>query len=172
MKKIISITLMLIIALTLNAQINTNIWGLAIGKSTKRQVISVLQKKGYKYEITKKGTNVQEFSIFPRNGIDFAGSQWEYVLLSLYKNTLYGISFQNYKYTSAIDIYKTFNLIKYRLDQKYSSYFTNSEDYNLNYIDGETWINLSIYGEDKYLGLEYFNLKIFSIVFNEETNEL
>ena len=177
MRHILSLALMLVTALTINAQINTHIWGLTIGKSTKQQVKNVLLQKGYRYEKVNNKTNVQAYCISPKDGIYFGGSNWEYVFFNFYKNILYCIGFQNEKYNSAVDIYSTFDLLKNRLNQKYSSYITNSDYYEIDYNDGETWIWLSIYDDDssydnKFISLEYTNYKIFKIIYNEENDEL
>ena len=47
MKKIISLSLMLLIALSINAKINTNVWDLSLGNSNKQQVTDVIKKKCY-----------------------------------------------------------------------------------------------------------------------------
>ena len=85
MKKIISLALMLLMALSINAKINTNVWDLSLGVSSKDQVVNVIQKKGY--ECLALNNNV--LGIEPQSGLDYAGMHWSAMTFGFYNNTLY-----------------------------------------------------------------------------------
>lgn len=158
---------MLFIALSVNAQINTNIWGLNVGKSTKKQVTNVLKKKGYKYEVVNDDTpRTSLFIITSSKGVNFNGVSWNTVSLEFYDNTLFGIAFLNNKqpYSSKFDA------LRKNYDNKYRSYKENATtDYEVSYSDGKTLIHLGM--NDKTLFLGYTNLHIFKKVVEYEDQD-
>ena len=172
MKKIISLTLMLIIGLTLNAQINTNIWGLTLGKSTKQQVKSVLKKKGYQCVVTPQGN----YSI-NLNNTKFGGGYWSYAEFSFHKNILYNIGFLNDANRSVIDVDNMYEKVKQNLMIKYGEYYYSGYEgatpQSIAFFDKKTWIFLDLENSYPYrLVITYLNNKIGTIINDSELDEL
>ena len=155
MKKIISITLVLITALTLNAQINTNIWGLIVGKSTKQQVKNVIRQKGFT-KIYEEGYDY--ISIEPRNGISFGGVTWDNLGLFFHKNTLCQIVF-DYNQNSKSEVY---SLMKIKLEGKYSIYKLSETSQKIYFEDNNSNILLTM-EFDHILRLFYTNNRLFNL---------
>lgn len=164
MKKILSITLVLITALTINAQINTNIWGLIVGKSTKQQVKKLLSQKGFTkiYEVGN-----EYMSIEPRNGISFGGVTWDNLGFFFYKNILCQIVFE-YNQNSKSEVY---SLMKIKLEGKYSIYKVSETSQKIYFEDNNSNILLTT-EFDHILRLFYTNDQLFNLKEQEENDEL
>lgn len=163
MKKIISLTLMIITALAINAQINTRILGVTLGQSTKQQVRSAMKQKGYRcIEFADGGLGIQ-----PRNGLYFGGQLWEVVFFWFYNNKLSTIGFEFKGYNS--DEY--FELLKEKLYNKYSKYYTQEMEETIFFEDNKSRIILDV--EDGYiLRLDYSNKRLSALKEQSQENEL
>ena len=174
MKRVISLTLMLVAALTIYAQINTNIWGLTVGKSTKQQVKNVLRNKGYSVEVLYDGT----IAIAPKSGVYFGGQLWERTYFAFYKNTLSQVAFQTDNESSFNNVYSVFYVLSNKLKEKYGRYYKFSEEDKYFYFDdGNNTVSISIYNSDVsssiiYVSLSYYNNILDSKRTQSETDEL
>lgn len=167
MKKFLTITLLLITALSINAQINTNIFGVVLGKSSPEEVKKVLTQKGYRYQET---TTYHFIGIHPIEGVNFSGEKWEEVFFYFYSNKLYEIIFAKHPngYTSQ-DI--SFSMLKEKLRKKYRSFFDIENNEAVLYQDKKNRIMLSIDG-NKIIRLGYTNSYLYKLKEQAESDEL
>ena len=157
------------------AQINSSIWGLSIGSSTKQQVRSVINQKGFSIETEPDGA----YCIKYPKGVKFGGEWWTYISFTFVNGLLCEVWFQNNEVESISDIAANYNRIKKTLDEKYSKYksFSGKKDDGSVYSDywDETTtlsINLHIYNGVKYISLVYQNDKLNSLRQKNDKNEL
>ncbi len=171
MKKILTITLLLITVLSINAQITRDILGLTLGKSSQQQVVKIMKDKGYYVEYIDDG-----IAVATDNGFIFGGITWQGLSIGFYKNILYMICLVKSNDTSSrlSDVYSTFELLKAKLNNKYLSYKNIDDEYHVTYNDPMTHISLSINESpnDMFLVLTYTDVNIFVTKLFEENDEL
>lgn len=152
MKKIISLALMLLIALSINAKINTKIWDLSLGENSKQQVAEVIKKKGYESLVV--GENI--LGIEPKSGLDYAGTHWSAMTFSFYNNKLYKIEFYKYDEKNYSEVLYILETLKDKLEEKYDDYYLFSDEESVVFDDGTSTICLTLFGR-KRIGLVYIN---------------
>ncbi len=147
MKKLLTITLFLLLVLPTNAQINRNIWGFTLGKTTKTQVINFLNSKGYKYETSRgflyEASNyIDIIELNTTNYISFGGAFWNKVEIYIIDDILYDMRFIRNN-ENQFDAHKSFESLKYKLNQKYAAY---KQDLGISatYDDNKTCIYIAI----------------------------
>jgi hypothetical protein len=158
---------MLIIALSINAKINTKFWDLSLGESSKEQVANVLQKKGY--ECLALNENV--LGIEPQSGLDYGGTHWSAVVFSFYNNTLCEIKFFKYDvkdYSSMLYVLET---LKDKLEEKYDDYYLFSDEESVVFDDGTTTLCVTLFNR-KQIGLVYLNNSLNKLKKQAEDAEL
>lgn len=155
MRRLLSIIVfVLTVSISSFAQIQTSIYGLTLGKTTKKAAISIMQRKGYNMEYNR-GPYVCY------KPISFGGVTWSGVEISFMENKVSSITFQIImgdvsKLTSFYDNIRT------KLD-KYSRYKTGSESGDFwhgrseDYSDGVVSIHLrqTYASSDLYLTYTY-----------------
>ena len=166
MKKIISLSLMLLIALSINAKINTNVWNLSLGNSNKQQVTDVIKKKGFE-PLALSETVV---GIEPKSGLDYGGMHWSAMTFGFYNNTLYEIKFFKYdeNYSEVLYILET---LKEKLEEKYEDYYLFSDEESLVFDDGTSTLCLTLFNR-KQIGLVYLNNALDKLKKQAEDAEL
>ena len=105
-------------SLRCTAQINSSIWGLSIGSSTKQQVKSVINQKGFSIETEPDGA----YCIKYPKGVKSGGEWWTYISFTFVNGLLCEVWFQNNEVESISDISANYNRIKRSLDEKYIKY--------------------------------------------------
>ena len=177
MRQYILLFILMLASLRCTAQINSSIWGLSIGSSTKQQVRSVINQKGFSIETEPDGA----YCIKYPKGVKFGGEWWTYISFTFVNGLLCEVWFQNNEVESISisDIAANYNRIKKTLDEKYSKYksFSGKKDDGSVYSDywDETTtlsINLHIYNGVKYISLVYQNDKLNSLRQKNDKNEL
>lgn len=167
MKKVISLTLMLVIALSLNAKINTNVWDLSLGKSNKQQVTDVIKKKGY--ETLALSETV--LGIEPQGGFDYGGMHWSALTFGFYNNTLYEIKFFKYDEKNYSEVLYILETLKEKLEEKYEDYYLFSDEESLVFDDGTSTLCLTLFNR-KQIGLVYLNNALDKLKKQAEDAEL
>ena len=156
---------MLITAFALTAQINTSIWGVTLGKSTKEHVKRVIKKKGYK----NYDGHDNCFVVLPSSGLDYAGTHWAGVSFDFYNNTLFRIMFINMD--ESYSVYeRDFGNLSSMLDKKYHKYYDFSTDRSIYFDDGKTLVSLML--RDGGLALFYTNNRLNALKEKAEDDEL
>lgn len=157
MKKVLLITLMFVLSLNGFSQINRTIWGCTLGISTKQQVRTVLESRGYNVLIEPDGSLAVK-----TNNFNFGGSFWTYVSFCFVNNLLSQVWFQNNENQSIVKINDTYEKVKLSLDKKYRIYYFKLSDMdgyvdNSNYTDKRTTIHLGLftYNNIRYVHLSY-----------------
>ena len=170
MKKYLSIiVLLLLITMPVKAQINTNSLGLELGKSTMKDVKTILNKKGYKYKYIN---NYYEdnvcFALEISNRIKHEGIKWLEVTFVFCKKTkkLCELKyFQDERSLNNVDIFSLYKQFKERFNNRYKELNIHQSDNgsgeNVSYDDGITSIfldvfeNHSMHHPNSYLTLDY-----------------
>ena len=170
MKKIVSLALLLVTVISINAQINTNIWGVTVGKSTKQHVEAILKKNGFT-KLQHLEDNVIVITDYSGSGtIRFGGIPWQSMHFCFYKNILYMINF--FKYKAYYDGY-SYEYIKTQISEpllkKYSKYCVENQDNILLFHDGINSVSFREDNED--ISLNYYNYSIWEKKRQEEYNE-
>ena len=167
MKKVISLTLMLVIALSLNAKINTNVWDLSLGKSNKQQVTDVIKKKGYE----PLALSETVLGIEPQGGLDYGGTHWSAMTFGFYNNTLYEIKFFKYDEKNYSEVLYILETLKEKLEEKYEDYYLFSDEESLVFDDGTSTLCLTLFNR-KQIGLVYLNNALDKLKKQAEDAEL
>lgn len=126
MKKISSLLLLLLFSLSVQAQIQRNIWGLQLGRSTKAEVKSFLASNHLEYEENFSGYNA--IGITDIRELSFGGFSWRTNFI-FYNNILFHIQMirtplgfsMTTGETYEIDTKSIFNDLKRKLNNKYGS---------------------------------------------------
>ena len=174
MRKIFLALLLSLTSLFCSAQITRNIWGLELGKSTKQQVLNVLKLKGFNPTTDDATSTISVKS----DNFKYGGGFWTYASFEFYNGRLYEVWFQNNEYEIPIAIFEQFNLIRDRLDKKYSQYrHTETEENSENqrdYFDGKTrfWLNRRYYNSVGYISITYSDDKLLNQKLESEKDEL
>ena len=137
MKKLILLTIALVVAVAANAQIQRTFFGLTLGQSTKQQVRTTLAKKGYKCH-TMQGDDA--LFIQP-SSLQFGGLSWDMALFRFYKGKLLSVSFSIADNFSGIAS-ETYKVLKAKIDQKYSDFYFSKNEIATYYLDEKTVIIL------------------------------
>lgn len=170
MKKYLSLIVLLIFAsMHINAQINTNTLGLELGKSTMKDVKTILNKKGYKYKYIKNycEDNVC-FALEVTNRIKHEGIKWLEVTFVFNKKTkkLCEILYlQDERSLNNVDIFSLYEQFKEKFNNRYKDLniqqYDNGSGGSVSYDDGITSIfldafeNHSMHHPNSYLTLDY-----------------
>lgn len=119
MKKAVLFSLLfLLVQQYANAQITNTVWGLTTCKSSKQDVERVLRDKGYYYsEETKEDRTISISIDCKRNKCSFASEEWTDVSFYIYENTLYYITFWNFRCKNG---YAVLDRLEDKLDKKYN----------------------------------------------------
>lgn len=168
MRKKITLLLIFFTAMALNAQINTNIFGVVLGKSSPQDVKIALNQRGYKYQ----ETNTYHFiGIHPIEGANFSGVKWEEVFFYFHSNKLYQIIFVKHPngYSSQE---VTFSLLKDKLRKKYKSLFDAENNEAVLYRDKKNDIMLSIDDNTNIIRLCYTNSYLYRLKKQSEIDDL
>ena len=167
MKKIISLSLMLLMALSINAKINTNVWDLSLGNSNKQQVTDVIKKKGFE-PLALSETVV---GIEPKSGLDYGGMHWSAMTFGFYNNTSYEIKFFKYDEKNYSEVLYILETLKEKLEKKYEDYYLFSDEESLVFDDGTSTICLTLFNR-KQIGLVYLNNSLDKLKKQAEDAEL
>ncbi len=143
---------MLLIALSINAKINTNVWNLLLGNSNKQQVTDVIKKKGFE-PLALSETVV---GIEPKSGLDYGGMHWSAMTFGFYNNTLYEIKFFKYDEKNYSEVLYILETLKEKLEEKYEDYYLFSDEESLVFDDGTSTLCLTLFNR-KQIGLVYLN---------------
>lgn len=171
MKKYLSIfVLLLLITIPVKAQINTNTLGLELGKSTMKDVKSILNKKGYKYKyINNYCEDNVCLALEVSNRIKHEGIKWLEVTFVFNKKTkkLCEIHYlQDEKsLKNNMDILSLYEQFKEIFNDRYKELniqqYDNGSGGSVSYDDGITSIfldafeNHSMHHPNSYLTLDY-----------------
>ena len=167
MKKIISLALMLLIALSINAKINTKIWDLSLGENSKQQVAEVIKKKGYESLVVSENI----LGIEPKSGLDYGGMHWSAMTFGFYNNTLYEIKFFKYDEKNYSEVLYILETLKEKLEEKYEDYYLFSDEESLVFDDGTSTLCLTLFNR-KQIGLVYLNNALDKLKKQAEDAEL
>lgn len=171
MKKYLSLIVLLIFAsMHINAQINTNMLGLELGKSTVKDVKTILKKKGYKYKYFYNYCNDNVYcAIEVSNRIKHEGIKWLEVTFLFNKKTkkLCEIKYlqDERSLKNNMDIFSLYEQFKEKFNNRYKDLNIQQSDNgsgeNVTYDDGITSIFLDAYENhsmrhpNSYLTLDY-----------------
>lgn len=155
MKKYLSIiVLLLLITVPVKAQINTNTLGLELGKSTVKDVKTILNKKGYKYKYIKNycEDNVC-FALEVTNRIKHEGIKWLEVTFVFNKKTKKLCEIKYLQDESSLknnmNIFSLYEQFKEKFNNRYKDLNIQQSDNgsgeNVTYDDGITSIFLDAY---------------------------
>ena len=169
MKKVLAISLALIIGLSLSAQIQNNLLGFTLGVSTKYEVYN-------KYKDEVKFT-VDEIGTISVGDIVFAGYKWDYTSFSFYDNKLESIHFFNTEpFTPEQIMQLMWERLRTSLLNKYSDYLQTDSTADFTYfLDGKIDLVLSYSGlssNEKSISLNYYDHSLRLIRMQAEEDEL
>lgn len=167
MKKVCSLILLLLINLSVQAQIQRNIWGLQLGRSTKAEVKSFLASNHLEYEENFSGYNA--IGITDIRELSFGGFSWSANFI-FYNNILFHIQMirtplgfsMTTGETYEIDTKSIFNELKRKLNNKYGNLEivkTNYTEPNFAVRDNNTCIEL-ILTDDNSVILKYVDRRL------------
>lgn len=143
MKKFLLLFTLILASLSCSAQINRNFFGLTLGQSTKQQVRSLFEKKGWKLEIGENGDYEVNFD----RKIQFGGESWDYICFSFASGKLYSIFLYADEFSDKRSAMQAYSRLKAKLDQKYSTLQTKSyekDGYTFShYWDANTNVSLT-----------------------------
>ena len=155
MKKYLSLIVLLIFAsMHINAQINTNMLGLELGKSTVKDVKTILKKKGYKYKYFYNYCNDNVYcAIEVSNRIKHEGIKWLEVTFLFNKKTkkLCEIKYlqDERSLKNNMDIFSLYEQFKEKFNNRYKDLNIQQSDNGsgetVTYDDGITSIFLDAY---------------------------
>ena len=175
MSQYILLFILMLASLRCTVQIDSSICGLSIGSSTKQQVKSVINQKGFSIETEPDGA----YCIKYPKGVKSGGEWWTYISFTFVNGLLCEVWFQNNEVESISDISANYNRIKRSLDEKYSkykSYGGKRDDGSVysDYWDETTTLSVSLhtYNGVKFISLVYQNDKLNSLRKENEKNEL
>lgn len=136
MKKFLIFTILLVCILSANAQIQTELLGLRLGKTTKEQAINILKSKKCNYEWVNQSDLWADY-------LWFAGYQWATVGFRFYENKLKMIVFQTNDYDYKKEaIIQQYGYLSQKLLNKYSSYLISKQGGKLIFDDNHTSLTI------------------------------
>ena len=145
MKRILAISLTLILGLSLSAQIQNKFMGFTLGKSTKSEVYNKIKSNEAFYE------NNNRCCI---SNVKFAGYTWDIANFEFYDDRLVAVSFSDLETsTPASLIESTWRTIKDKLWNKYDKYYITTTSEILLFSDNITDVALSLSDSDGVLVL-------------------
>lgn len=137
MKRILAISLALIIGLSLSAQIQNKILGFTLGETTKSEVYN-------KYKSQELFTELDgDIAV---GNLKFAGQVWDVTLFRFYNDKLMVVQFSVSESTTPLTILESLWVdFKYKLENKYSDYYINSLTDFILFSDFKTDLSLSFF---------------------------
>lgn len=165
MKKVCSVILLLILSLSVQAQVQRNFWGLELGRSTKADVKSFLNSRGLEYIQNLGGFDV--ISVESEEGLSFGGYTWT-PSFQFYNNILFRVTLLqiNKGITPSGEYYDIdTKFIFYNLRSKLSNKYGNLEN-PLNgqsqnqYVRRDLYTVVDMLLDDGNLALSYYDRKI------------
>lgn len=173
MKKCFCLFLLSIFAIVSLGQIKKNVGGIILGKTKKQEVINYLKSKKIPYSFGQVGAYN---AIICNKGRTFGGVTWSSTIYTLYKNTVFRISYSNSDYDmSKEDLDLCFQSLSIALQRKYYRYKTiDSNRDNMNFKDSNVDITLNRgYFDNHYLlSIYYTDINLLEKAFSDADNEL
>lgn len=165
MKRFLLSLVLLLVVITVSAQIQRTFLGCTLGVSTKAFVKNAMTKKGYRLK------RIDENEKYVYQNVKFIEYTCKEVCFSFYAGKLLSIDFfmesqinNNYRNLPELE----FKELRSILDAKYSAYKEDEQFYDdyvsnwyCRYWDVNTYINLQIYNRfsvERLLGLSYIDL--------------
>ena len=142
MKKIIILTMALLMAVAANAKIQNSFWGVTLGQSTKADVEQMLKQKGYDVS----GNDILLWIEHLEN-ISFEGIDWERLFFEFYNDTLSDIYFSQ-RFDTEIDAQIAFLTLKQKIDAKYGELVVKYKTWGCAYEDYESFIYFCVKESD------------------------
>lgn len=172
MKKILLLAMAMLLAVAAHAQIQNQIWGLTLGKSTRQDVRNVLEEKGLTIHELDGGLGAS-----PDEGlITFGSCTWSTAVFGFYQGQLKFVAFSRY-WGESDDATNTYYQLKDKLDAKYSSYYISLLEgvEDAVYADGVVKIDLHTKFNDLYdkgVTLGYSDVRLTGLASDEEGDDL
>lgn len=164
MKKIVSTAVLFVICICCNAQITRTFWNFTLGESTRQQVVQEMSDKGYKGATGADGTYNIQFA----EPVAYGGFKWTHVSFDFADGVLSYVSFQNKFIYSRMNIGEIYESLKTSLGNKYAKYYVNASDGGtkryVEYNDDMTLIDLDYYPNDKFVTLNFYDVRLNSEV--------
>ena len=165
MKKISSLLLLVLLSLSVHAQIQRNFWGLELGRSTRTEVKSFLSSNNLEYEDNFSGFDA--IGVTDLRELSFGGYSWS-VNFIFYNNTLFrvlmvrnplGFSTTTGE-TYEIDTKFIFHNLRGKLSNKYGTLENPIGQSQNHYVrrDLQTVVELKL--DDGSLILDYYDRKL------------
>lgn len=141
MKKIFLLLFFTLASVHSFSQITRTIWGATLGKSTLQEVKTIVEQKGFEWEVDLEFDDYESLWI-NADHIPFGGAFWTEVAFYFDNDALESVVFNNVG-TTANSIYEK---IKKSLDSKYRQFFVDKPDDTgwSRYSDGKTRIGLKL----------------------------
>lgn len=142
--------------LTAEAQIQRVFWGIELGRSTRSEVLSIIKKNGWKYELAPGA----EDAILVKDKVSLSGRLWEPIFY-FYDNILYDV---------ALVISNIGFMNDEIIDLKESNI---SEFYNLKDALSRKYSNVEIIKDPQIPSNQYLlrdNLTLLSLILDEDNN--
>ena len=138
MKKLILLFVLLLVTLTIGAQITRTINGITLGKSTRQDVICYLNKKGISYRTEDGGLGVAGYGSFI-----FGNTEWQRFQCNFYNNIVYQICCEKRGLASeGSTIVLEYSAIRKILMEKYAHYYKPILPNDASFSDGKTNLHL------------------------------
>lgn len=141
MKKVFLLLVLTLASVHAYSQITRTIWGATLGKSTLQEVKTIVEQKGFEWEVDLEFDDYESLWI-NADHIPFGGAFWTEVAFYFDNDVLESVVFNNVG-TTANSIYEK---IKKSLDSKYRQFFVDKPDDTgwSRYSDGKTRIGLKL----------------------------
>lgn len=155
-----------VICINLNAQIQRNILGLTLGKSSPTETVNILRNRNLNVEKMGMGTS----TLYVKE-VFFAGKIWTFVILEFFHDKLCKIEFvEPRKFSSQEKLNKLWETIYDTIKTKYREYIVkDNKDYYINCSDRITIIEAGFQNKAKdtqlilhYMDIEYMTKKVNS----------
>ena len=165
MKKVYSLVLLLLINLSVQAQVQRNFWGLELGRSTKADVKTFLSYNGLEYTQNLGGFDV--ISVESEEGLSFGGYSWT-PSFQFYNNILFRVTLLqiNKGITSSgeyydIDTKFMFYNLRNKLNNKYNNLENplNGQSQN-QYVRRDLYTVVDMLLDDGNLVLSYYDREL------------
>lgn len=165
MKKVCSLILLLLLCLSVQAQVQRNFWGLELGRSTKADVKSFLSSNGLEYTQNLGGFDV--ISVESEEGLSFGGYSWT-PSFQFYNNILFRVTLLQFHVgitTSGeyynIDTKFIFNNLRSKLSNKYNNLENPlNKQSQTQYIRRDFYTVVDMLLDDGNLVLSYYDRKL------------
>lgn len=166
MKKTVLLFLLSFIYLNASAQLQRQILGQELGKTTKSEALSSLESKGA-YLYTYKG----EESLYLDN-IRFGGVYWKMVMMTFSNGILSSVMFADSpdSYYNDEERDNKWQKISTRFTEKYSNFFKEEKLDEIRFEDGKTFVSVS--NQKGVVCIMYFDAKLLLEEKRKEDEEL